>query len=224
VVDYFKGSSALSSKVRFTAGGSDYDVTVTDDYASAVVAHSGKDWAPTDVLDPGKFAPVIALKGKAYQWNRNIGYTVPDGLAANAAIPLPDGMASWPTSAAFTYNGADYSAYTSGQAWTSTPCPTGWSMPDYAAVNTLLGTGGTINNSGVKYWTNTNCPGLIFPAAGEIKNNGTFDLPGSGNPRYSMWGTDERADNGGQAKRRRMDSNNSDNADKHTGGYVRCYK
>jgi hypothetical protein len=221
-VNYFKGVSSNISKVRFN-GSSDYDVTVTDNYASAVVEHSGKYWAPTDVLDPGQFVPVIKLNGKAYQWNRNIGYTVPIGYTSKL-IPLPDGMSSWPNQYQFTYKEMDYPAYASGQTWTDTPCPAGWSMPDLTAITTLLpnGNNGVINDDGVKYWTNTNCPGLIFPAAGEIKNEGTFDKPGSGNPRYGMWGTGESSKEKGH--RRRMDSNSQTDYDKHAGNYVRCYK
>jgi hypothetical protein len=238
VIDYFKGSNTLSSAVHFTASGgggnSDYDVIVTDNYASAAVVdydhydNSPRSWAPTDVLDPGQFAPVIKLRGKAYQWNRNIGYTVPVGLAGNAPVPLPNGMSSWPTADEFSFNGITYPEYVEGQSWTETPCPSGWSQPNHQIILGLIPDGGDINNDiggVVKYWTNTKCPGLFFPAAGEIRNNGTYDMPGSGNPRYSMWGTDENSANyGTQGKRRRMDSNNSENALKETGGYVRCYK
>jgi hypothetical protein len=222
-VNYFKGSNTNISKVRFTSGGNDYDVTITDNYANAVVTAAGQSWAPTDVLDPGQFVPVIKLRGKAYQWNRNIGYTVPEGLEANVAIPLPDGMDAWPGKGSFEYKEVTYIGYTSGQSWSDTPCPAGWSMPDITLINTLLPNGtGALNTEDVKTWTNTSCPGLFFPAAGEIKNNGTFDKPGSGNPRYGMWGTNEN--NADQGKRRRMDSNNTENFDKHAAVYVRCYK
>jgi hypothetical protein len=228
VVDYFKGDDNENSKVRFTANSQDFDVTVKDNYAAAAVVHagSGKTWAPTDVANPGQFAPVIKLPGKAYQWGRNIPYTTSiNWVAGTGSVTFPDGITAWPGNAAVTYDGVSYPAYTGGQSWDNTPCPAGWSMPDYTTVYALLGTAGSMETAPVKVWTNSNASGLYFPAAGQIQeSDGQINKPGSGNFRYAMWANNERSDNGAYAKFRRMDSNNTENSNKHAGNYVRCFK
>jgi hypothetical protein len=110
-VNYFKGDNANVSKVRFTAGGKDYDVTVTDNYASKVVTHNSNAWAPTDVDAVGQFVSTIKGQGKCYQFNRNTPFDI-SGLAANTAI-----------------SGAINDNNPGGTDWEPTPCPEGWSMP-----------------------------------------------------------------------------------------------
>jgi hypothetical protein len=125
-VNYFTGAAGNATKIVIENAGdpTDYqDVTITDGYAAAALTLGSKQWAPTDLRDPGQFAPAIG-RGKVYQHGRNYGW---DALEVSPNFPKSDAG-----KAEVTVDNVVLPAYPGDghtEAWTNTPCPAGWTLP-----------------------------------------------------------------------------------------------
>jgi hypothetical protein len=124
--------------VVITSGGHTAAVQVIDNYADQAITHGANQWSPTDLLDPGKFAPAIG-KGKVYQHGRNYGWSLLDGVPSefpktNAnQVTLGDGtvLPAYPAKE----NPED--PIPDALPWTTSPCPAGWALPTDAQAKTI---------------------------------------------------------------------------------------
>jgi hypothetical protein len=177
-IHYFTGSTDNTSSIVITSGEKTGTVKVVDSYASRAITHGSDHWSPTDLLDPGKFAPAIG-KGKVYQHGRNYGWDLSEGVvpaefpkneAGLKEVELNDGTVL-PAYPAKTANALP---------WDNSPCPNGWALPNN-------GQGRNIPESCTIAEQET-IDGLSFRKAGGLHILGkNIEEGGSLNTRAEMW-------------------------------------
>jgi len=136
------------------------------------VVINGVKWATRNVDKPGTFAAKPEDAGLFYQWNRKIGWSATDPMVNST------GGNTWDNS------------YPSGSTWESAndPSPTGWRMPTFDEIKTLLATTDKVSNewttqngvSGRKFTDIATGKTLFLPAVGiRYGSDGTLQLAGT---------------------------------------------
>jgi len=149
---------------------------------------NGVRWATRNVNTPGTFTTSSEGYGYFYQWNSKVGWP---STGAIGSIAATDGSTTWNSS----WEGG-YTTPSTSDTWISVsdPCPSGWRVPTYAEIETLLDatkvTSTWTNESNVygeKFTDKTTGNSIFLPASGYRNySDGTLNKVGS-NDYY--WGS-----------------------------------